>query len=91
MLSHPSGMTVSSRDRGVLSDALRAHRNRRRTRWRKLARRAGAARGRTPAQGRDLPRPGLVILDGTLLRIDRVGRTSGYDRAFYSGKHKAHG
>ena len=32
-----------------------------------------------------------MILDGTLLRIDRVGRTSGYDRAFYSGKHKAHG
>ena len=33
----------------------------------------------------------FVILDGTLLRIDRVGMTSGYDRAFYSGKHKAHG
>ena len=32
-----------------------------------------------------------VILDGTLLRIDRVGMTSGYDRAFYSGKHKCHG
>jgi hypothetical protein len=32
-----------------------------------------------------------VILDGTLLRIDRVGMASGYDRAFYSGKHKAHG
>ena len=32
-----------------------------------------------------------VILDGTLLRIDRVGMTSGYDRAFHSGKHKCHG
>jgi DDE superfamily endonuclease/Helix-turn-helix of DDE superfamily endonuclease len=32
-----------------------------------------------------------VILDGTLLRIDRVGMTSGYDRGFYSGKHKCHG
>jgi hypothetical protein len=32
-----------------------------------------------------------VILDGTLLRIDRVGMACGYDRAFYSGKHKAHG
>jgi hypothetical protein len=32
-----------------------------------------------------------VILDGTLLRIDRVGMASGYDRAFYSGKHKCHG
>jgi DDE superfamily endonuclease len=32
-----------------------------------------------------------VILDGTLLRIDRVGMASGRDRAFYSGKHKAHG
>ena len=36
MLSYPSGMTVSSRALGVLSDALRAHRNQRRTRWRKL-------------------------------------------------------
>ena len=32
-----------------------------------------------------------MILDGTLLRIDRVGMASGRDRAFYSGKHKAHG
>jgi hypothetical protein len=32
-----------------------------------------------------------VILDGTLLRIDRVGMVSGRDRAFYSGKHKCHG
>jgi transposase-like protein len=32
-----------------------------------------------------------VILDGTLLRIDRVGMTGGRDRAFYSGKHKCHG
>jgi hypothetical protein len=33
----------------------------------------------------------FVILDGTLLRIDRVGMAGGYDRAFYSGKHKCHG
>jgi hypothetical protein len=33
----------------------------------------------------------FVILDGTLLWIDRVGMASGYDRAFYSGKHKCHG
>jgi Helix-turn-helix of DDE superfamily endonuclease len=31
----------------------------------------------------------FVILDGTLLRIDRVGTASGRDRAFYSVKHKA--
>ena len=37
MLSYPSGMTVSSRALGVLSDALRAQRNQRRTRWRKLS------------------------------------------------------
>ncbi|GAA4985006.1 transposase family protein [Pseudonocardia tropica] len=36
-------------------------------------------------------RKAFVILDGTLLRIDRVGMASGYDRAFYSGKHKTHG
>src|SRR4051794_17421372 len=36
-------------------------------------------------------RKAFVILDGTLLRIDRVGMASGYDRGFYSGKHKAHG
>jgi DDE superfamily endonuclease/Helix-turn-helix of DDE superfamily endonuclease len=33
----------------------------------------------------------LVTLDGTLLRIDRVGMAAGYDRAFYSGKHQCHG
>lgn len=33
----------------------------------------------------------FVILDGTLLRIDRVGMGSGRDRAYYSGKHKCHG
>ena len=33
----------------------------------------------------------FVILDGTLLRIDRVGMASGRDRPYYSGKHKAHG
>lgn len=32
-----------------------------------------------------------VILDGTLLRIDRVGMAGGRDRPFYSGKHKCHG
>ena len=32
-----------------------------------------------------------VILDGTLLRIDRVGMASGRDRPYYSGKHKVHG
>src|SRR5215217_4142258 len=26
-----------------------------------------------------------------MLRIDRVGMASGYDRAYYSGKHKCHG
>jgi hypothetical protein len=36
-------------------------------------------------------RKAFVILDGTLLRIDRVGMASGRDRAFYSGKHKDHG
>jgi hypothetical protein len=36
-------------------------------------------------------RKAYVILDGTLLAIDRVGMGSGYDRAFYSGKHKRHG
>lgn len=36
-------------------------------------------------------RKAFVILDGTVLRIDRVGMASGYDRAFYSGKHKCHG
>ena len=36
-------------------------------------------------------RKGYVILDGTLLRIDRVGMATGRDRPYYSGKHKAHG
>jgi len=29
----------------------------------------------------------FVILDGTLLRIDRVGMAGDYNRGFYSGKH----
>jgi hypothetical protein len=131
VLSYPSGMTVSSGALGVLSDALRAQRNQRRTRWRKLSvgrqallvvayLRKGetyadlacgfkigtstvyryvrealellAALAPTLDQAIEVAkRKAFVILDGTLLRIDRVGMASGYDRAFYSGKHKAHG
>lgn len=36
-------------------------------------------------------RKAFVILDGTLLRMNRVGMGSGRDRPYYSGKHKAHG
>ena len=32
-----------------------------------------------------------MILDGTLLSIDRVGMASGRDRPYFSGKHKRHG
>jgi hypothetical protein len=32
-----------------------------------------------------------VILDGSLLRIDRVGMAAKQDRPYYSGKHKCHG
>jgi hypothetical protein len=124
-------MTVSSRALGLLADALRAHRNQRATRWRKLT--AGrqallvvaylrkgetyadlacgfrigtstvyryvrealallTAMAPTLAQAIEVARgKAFVILDGTLLRIDRIGMTSGRDRPFYSGKHKAHG
>jgi hypothetical protein len=33
----------------------------------------------------------FVIVDGTLLRIDRIGMATGRDRPYYSGKHKCHG
>ncbi len=36
-------------------------------------------------------RKAYVILDGTLLRIDRLAMASGNDRPYYSGKHKVHG
>ena len=36
-------------------------------------------------------RKAFVILDGTLLRIDRVAMASGRDRSYYSGKWKCHG
>lgn len=36
-------------------------------------------------------RKAYVVLDGTLLRIDRVGMAGGHDRPYYSGKHKCHG
>lgn len=32
-----------------------------------------------------------VVLDGTLVRIDRVAMASRGDRVYYSGRHKAHG
>jgi len=131
VLSCPSGMSVSSRALKTLSDVLRAHRNERAIRWRKLS--AGrqallviaylrkgetyadlacgfeigtstvyryirealellAAMAPTLAQAIEVARrKAFVILDGTLLRIDRIGMAAGYDRAFYSGKHKAHG
>jgi len=131
VLSYPSGMTVSSRALGLLADALRAHRNQRATRWRKLS--AGrqallvvaylrkgetyadlacgfeigtstvyryvrealallAAMAPTLEQAIEVAsRKAFVIVDGSLLRIDRVGMASGRDRPYYSGKHKAHG
>jgi hypothetical protein len=36
-------------------------------------------------------RKAFVTLDGTLLRIDRVAKSSGRDRLYYSGNHKCHG
>ncbi|MEB3371758.1 transposase family protein [Saccharopolyspora mangrovi] len=36
-------------------------------------------------------RKAFVTIDGTLLRIDRVGMAIGRDRPYYSGKHKRHG
>jgi hypothetical protein len=51
-----------------------------------------AAMAPTLAQAIEIARgKAFVILDGTLLRIDRFGMASGHDRTFYSGKHKAHG
>lgn len=51
-----------------------------------------AALAPTLDQALDLARrKAFVILDGTLLVIDRVAMASGRDRAFYSGKHKRHG
>ncbi|SFO54484.1 Helix-turn-helix of DDE superfamily endonuclease [Pseudonocardia ammonioxydans] len=122
MLSYPSGMTVSSRALGLLADALRAHRNQRATRWRKLS--AGrqallvmaylrkgetyadlacgfkvgtstvyryvrealallAAMAPTLEQAIEVAaRKAYVIVDGSLLRIDRVGMASGRDRPY---------
>ena len=36
-------------------------------------------------------RKAFVIVDGTLMRIDRVGMGSGRDRPYFSGRHKCHG
>jgi hypothetical protein len=125
VLSYPSGITVSSRALGVLSDALRAPRKQRSTRWRKLSAGRQALlvvaylrKGETYADLatgfgigtttvfryvqealevlaalapslRDAVavavRKTFVILDGTLLRIDRVGMGSGRDRPYFSG------
>ena len=51
-----------------------------------------AAMAPTLAQAIEVARgKAFVILDGTLLRIDRIGMTGGRDRPYYSGKHKVHG
>jgi hypothetical protein len=129
--SYPSGMTVSNRALQLLADALRARRNRLRTRWRRLAAGRQALlvvaylrKGETYADlgcGFDVSvatvyryvREGVallasmaptleqaiavaagkayVILDGSILRIDRVAMASGGDRPYYSGKQKCHG
>ena len=36
-------------------------------------------------------RKAYVVLDGTLISIDRVGMRAKTDRPYYSGKHKRHG
>jgi hypothetical protein len=51
-----------------------------------------AAMAPTLAQAVEIARgKASVILNGTLLRIDRVGMASGRDWLYYSGKHKCHG
>ena len=51
-----------------------------------------AAMAPTLAEAIDVARgKAFVILDGTLLPIDRVGMAGGRDRPYYSGKHKVHG
>jgi hypothetical protein len=51
-----------------------------------------AAQARTLEQAIEIAaRKAFVVLDGTLLRIDRIGMSSGRDRRYYSGKHKCHG
>jgi hypothetical protein len=51
-----------------------------------------AALAPTLAQAIDVAKgKAYVIIDGSLLRIDRVAMASHGDRPFYSGKHQAHG
>lgn len=40
---------------------------------------------------RSAARKAYVVLDGTLIAIDRVGMRAKTDRPYYSGKHKRHG
>lgn len=131
MLSYPSGLPVSSRALSLLVQALREHRERVRSPWRRLSpgrqallvlahlrkgeRYADLAAGfgiglatvhryvhealavlavLTPTLQQATTvaaSKAYVILDGTLLRIDRVAMATNGDRVYYSGKHKAHG
>lgn len=131
MPSYPAGLSVSNHALITLSDALRSHRAKIGTRWRRLSAgeqamlvlahlrkgetytelAAGYGIGTTTvfryiteaiellaALAPTLQKvmavikaKAFVILDGTLLRIDRVGMSSGRDRPYYSGKHKCHG
>ncbi|MCX4825958.1 transposase [Streptomyces sp. NBC_01142] len=127
MLVYPSGIDVSTSALRLLSEQLRARRNERGTRWRRLTAgrqallapahlrcghtyaqlAAGFGVGTTTAYRyvveavellaalaptlaeavRAAARKAYVILDGTLLPIDRIAA----NRPFYSGKHKKHG
>ncbi len=52
---------------------------------------AACCEGAHPGPCGEVGRKAFVILDGTLLRIDRVGMASGYDRAFYRASTSATG
>ncbi|WP_225803072.1 transposase family protein [Streptomyces sp. NK15101] len=90
MLVHPSGVDVSSSTLRFLTQQLRRHRRAIGSRWRRLSAGRQALLTLAPSLAdavRTASVKAYLILDGTLLPIDRIAA----DRTFSSGKHKKHG
>ncbi|WP_405668199.1 transposase [Streptomyces sp. NBC_01166] len=101
MLAHPSSIDLSSRTLHFLTKRLRARQREIGTRWRRLpvgGRQAlrcvrevidvlAAAAPTLTEATKTIRAQAFVILDGTLLPIDRIAA----DTPYYSGKHKRHG
>ncbi|TQE30046.1 hypothetical protein Sipo8835_23965 [Streptomyces ipomoeae] len=87
MLAYPSAIDLSSSHLRLLTRQLAERRRRVGTRWRRPPPNRQAPLVLLQQTLKRAAAKAFVILDGTLLPIDRIVA----DRPFYSGKHRKHG